>query len=255
MSDTDGLARRYLVTGASRGLGSVVAASLGAGGAEVVGTVNASRDSAAELRLRCPNITFLPVDLADRVSVSELTSQLRREQPLNGIVHNAGVISFEPWNTMSTTTWDHDLEVNVHSVVAITHALKDNIADGGSIVIIAGLDAFAGSYASIAYAAAQAARVSITRSLAVTLAPRVRVNCLCLGWMVSGMTTPEAQRAARISPLARNGDPNELARVVTYLLFESSALLTGSTVIMDGGYLTIDQVRAVLALDEGSLGR
>jgi NAD(P)-dependent dehydrogenase (short-subunit alcohol dehydrogenase family) len=125
--------------------------------------------------------------------------------------------------------------------VALTRALEDQLVDG-AVVNVASTDAQVGSYSSAAYAASKAALVSATRSLANLLArSRIRVNSVSPGWIETQMTTlPEL--AAEVAPMQRIGRPEEVADAVAWLVGPGSTFVTGSDIVVDGGFGNVEPV-------------
>lgn len=141
---------------------------------------------------------------------------------------------------MPLDAWDRTLEVNVTAPLILAQAIGPRLPAGGSIVNVASIDAFVGSYRGIAYSASKAAVLSLTRSLANVLGlPGVRANAVTSGWIDSGILT-ESHEAANITPLGRNGKPADIAGIVAFLLDSEAAYITGASIVADGGYSGVD---------------
>jgi 3-oxoacyl-[acyl-carrier protein] reductase len=134
--------------------------------------------------------------------------------------------------------WDRAMAVNVKGLFFVSRAASEPLKKAcGSIVNITSLGGCNGRASSIAYAAAKAAAISVTKSLAVVLAPHVRVNAVAPGPVMSRwMAGREAavKKFAESTPLAKVCLPENVAEVIVPLLL-SAALVTGQTIIIDGG--------------------
>ncbi|MET3951262.1 NAD(P)-dependent dehydrogenase (short-subunit alcohol dehydrogenase family) [Arthrobacter sp. UYEF36] len=156
------------------------------------------------------------------------------------MVNNAGILEKEPFEGMTLDAWDRTLEVNITAPLILAQAIGPRMSPGSSIVNVASTDAYVGSFRGIAYSASKAALLSATRSLANVLGPRgVRVNAVTPGWVDSGILT-ESYEAEILTPLGRNGRPEDIAKIVTFLLSPDAAFITGASIVADGGYTGVD---------------
>lgn len=223
---------RTLVTGGSRGIGRTLVRRLVAEGAQVLFTYRrsaaAARELAGETGAGC-----LQADLA-------LPEECRRVAESAGsldlLVNNAGVLdplaSGDP-----LVAWDHTLAVNLRAVFLLCRLLAPRMSEGASIVNL-GSVARAAYPGAPHYAASKAGVSALTATLALELAPRVRVNCLAPGYVNTG--EPEGwdegrhpELAARI-PMQRFGRPEDVAAAVVFLAAEAP-YMTGQTLLLDGG--------------------
>jgi NAD(P)-dependent dehydrogenase (short-subunit alcohol dehydrogenase family) len=228
-----------LVTGGARGIGRAIAEHLAENGWMVVATYNTGVDEAMELR-RTHGVEVRQLDLTDRSSSVRFARQICNEFALNALVNNAGILEKEGFEEFTLGAWDRALEVNVTAPLILAQELGHHMDAGGSIVNIASTDAHIGSFRSIGYSASKAALLSVTRSLANVLGPRgVRVNAVTPGWVDNGITA-ESYEAARLAPLGRNGAPDDIAKVVAFLLSPAAAFITGASIVTDGGYSGVD---------------
>ncbi|QDY89226.1 SDR family oxidoreductase [Arthrobacter sp. UKPF54-2] len=231
--------RGVLVTGGARGIGRSIAEHLSETGWMVIATYNTGLDEAMELR-RTHGVEIRHLDMTDRQSSLDFASRIRSEFALDGLVNNAGLLEKEGFDEFTLGAWDRSLEVNVTAPLILAQEIGRHMRPGGSIVNIASTDAYVGSFRSIAYSASKAALLSVTRSLANILGPRgIRVNAVTPGWVDNGITA-ESYEAANLTPLGRNGSPDDIAKVVAFLLGPEAAFITGASIVTDGGYSGVD---------------
>jgi NAD(P)-dependent dehydrogenase (short-subunit alcohol dehydrogenase family) len=241
------------ITGAARGIGRGIAARLLAAGwhvalADVL--VNEGRATAAALnRGRKKNggrAEFVLCDVADEAQVAAAVAQtIKQFGQLDALVNNAGIAN--PYNApvekLSLDAWNHKLAINLTGpFLCAKHAAPHlrRAPGGGAIVNISSTRAFLAEPHTETYNASKAGLLGLTRSLALSLGPQVRVNAICPGWIdtrpakVSAAAAKKEKHAQH--PVGRVGRPEDIAELTLFLLEgPRSGFITGQTIICDGG--------------------
>jgi NAD(P)-dependent dehydrogenase (short-subunit alcohol dehydrogenase family) len=252
------MAGRFLVTGASRGIGRATALRL-AERAEVVATVRSAGDGRALAEASRGRIASLVVDLADRADRGRVISDCERSfGPLDGLVHAAGLGEHRPLDAIDRAQIDRHFELNVFAALELAQALARSLRArraGGAIVFVTSTLADRPAPGTTVYAATKGALASMTRTLALELAPDgIRVNAIAPGVVDTDMVRAprlapgeampvgEARREreeaqlrelARLHPVGRLGRPEEIAEGIELLLRATFA--TGTILTLDGG--------------------
>lgn len=232
-----------LITGASRGIGFAVAERLVAEGASVVLTARGADGLAAAIeRLGSAHAVGFAGRSDDPGHRAEVAAHLDELGGLDLLVNNVGINPvYGPLLAIDEGASRKILEVNVlgaleWSRLAVNAGLSSR---GGAIVNIASIAGVASSPGIAMYGVSKAAVLSLTRQLAVELAPAVRVNAVAPAVIktdfAKALYAEDEARAARPYPLQRLGEPADVAGPVAFLLSEDAAWITGQTLIIDGG--------------------
>jgi NAD(P)-dependent dehydrogenase (short-subunit alcohol dehydrogenase family) len=223
-----------VVTGAARGIGRSIAERLAANPSFTVIGV----DVAPELAL-AEDIVAVQVDLTSDDGIDSVHEAVETTgMPLLGMVNNAGITRDSRLVNMTDESFQAVLDVNLGAAYRLSTDLAPLITDGGSIVNIASR-AYLGNFGQFNYSMSKGGVVGLTRAMALSLAPHVRVNAIAPGLIGTemAMAIPEEVLEKMVSaiPLDRMGTPEEIANVVWFLLTPLSSYITGHVVIVGGG--------------------
>jgi NAD(P)-dependent dehydrogenase (short-subunit alcohol dehydrogenase family) len=179
------------------------------------------------------------MDVTDSAAVTEAIERVVAELGApKAVVNAAGVYPPSTLQTATTELYHRTFDVNVLGTLLVTQAAAPYLTDGAAVVNFASIDAFVPSPGQLLYCASKAAVVALTRSLALELAPRVRVNALAPGWVDTPGTRAGGRMEAALAsvPLGRAATPEEMADLVWFLAGEERALyVTGETLTASGG--------------------
>jgi NAD(P)-dependent dehydrogenase (short-subunit alcohol dehydrogenase family) len=228
-----------LVTGASRGLGRAIALRLHKAGAHVIALARASADLDELGALLGAGGTVW----ADDVLNETMPSRIKTLTALDILVNNAGSNKPQPMADVSDETLDHLIALNVRSVYRLSRAAIGKMQSGGAIINITSQMGHVGSANRTVYCMTKHAIEGLTKAMAVELAPRgIRVNAVAPTFIETPMTAPMLANpdfrdfVERMIPLGRTGEPDDVADAVLYLASPASGLVTGHSLLVDGGW-------------------
>ena len=234
------------VSGASRGIGMEIALELGRQGATVVGT--ATSESGAEnitkyLKENKIQGVGVAMNVTDQASIDTALKQVEETYGTPTIlVNNAGITRDNLLMRMKDEEWEAILNTNLSSIYRLSKACLRAMmkARKGRIISIASVVGVSGNAGQTNYAAAKAGVIGFSKSLAREVGSRgITVNVVAPGFIDTDMTRalPDAQREALLSqiPLARLGQPEEIAKAVAFLASPGAAYITGETIHVNGG--------------------
>ena len=234
--------RAVLITGSSRGIGKATAQEFLVSGARVAinGRTEDSVAQAIDELGGHERLVAAPGDVATAASCEALVgSAIEALGGLDVLVNSAGVYTQTPMADTDENLWDWLIDVNVKGTYFCSRAALSALANsGGSIVNVASESGLNGYSGETAYCASKGAVVNLTRAMAMELAPKVRVNCICPGIIDTDMAHigfADLSEQAETYPLKRIGTATEVARGILYLASSDAGFVTGSVLAMDGG--------------------
>jgi NAD(P)-dependent dehydrogenase (short-subunit alcohol dehydrogenase family) len=232
-----------VVTGGGSGIGRATSRRLAEEGARVA-VFDVDEPSAVAVAEEIGGVAF-GVDVGDPEAVRRCVDAAAEE--LGGIsilYNNAGTAAFNRLHELEPAEWDRVLRVNLTGVwagirAAVPHMLQGG---GGSIVSTASISGTRPAAGEAPYAASKAAVAALTASAALEYGPSIRVNAVSPGMIRTAMTAPwfefmpdQVGRFERDTPVARIGEPEDVADVVVFLCSDLARFVTGQNIVVDGG--------------------
>jgi NAD(P)-dependent dehydrogenase (short-subunit alcohol dehydrogenase family) len=238
--------RRALVTGGGRGIGLTAAAALAEAGAHVTvaARTHAEVDAAADaIRARGQSAEALQLDVTD---VEAVRRAIAAAEPFDVLVNNAGTNRPAPFMDVTVEDFDFVMNLNVRAAYFVAQAVARRLVEAkrpGSIINVSSQMGHVGAARRTVYCASKHAMEGFTKAMAIELAPhKVRVNSLGPTFLETPMTRPffqnEAFRTEVLSKikLGRLGQLSELTGAIVFLASDASSLMTGSALVLDGGW-------------------
>lgn len=236
-----------LVTGASRGIGREIALELARQGANVAvnyaGSEAKANETVAEIEKMGRKAFAVRADVSNAEAVAEMVKEtIAAFGSLDILVNNAGITRDNLLMRMKEEEWDAVISTNLKGVFLCTKAVTRQMMKqrSGRIVNVASIVGVSGNPGQANYVAAKAGVIGLTKTTARELASRgINVNAVAPGFITTDMTNKlsediKAEMLKQV-PLARFGEPQDVARVVTFLASEDSSYMTGQTLHIDGG--------------------
>lgn len=239
-----------LVTGASRGIGAVVAQRLAQDGAKVAVNYQASATAAAAvvaaINTAGGDAIALPTDVSQEAAAQALVQQtLEQWGRLDILVNNAGITRDRLLLRMTPQDWDEVLQVNLRGAFLCTKYVMPHLIRRrqGRVVNMSSVVGLSGNPGQANYAAAKAGLIGFTKAVAREVASRnITVNALTPGFidtggMVEQLTAEARQQVLARIPMARFGSADDVAAAVAFLCGPGAGYITGQTLTIDGGML------------------
>lgn len=242
--------KRVLVTGSSRGIGQATARLFCESGAQVAVNGRTPDSTAAGMAALgdSDRLVAAPGDVSSVAGCEAVVGAAVEELGgLDILVNSAGVAFFLPLDDSDEAVWDATLDTNLKGTFFCVRAAADPLREsGGNIVNVASDAGLIGEKGLSVYCASKGGVVNLTRAMALELAPAVRVNCVCPGYVDTDMVRRDGidqaddpqsaeQTIVDYAPLKRISKPTEIAKAIAYLAGEDAVFITGSALQIDGG--------------------
>ena len=236
-----------LVTGASRGIGREIALELARQGADIAVNYSGSEERANHVVAEIKEMGRKAIAIQCNVSNSESVANMVKETidafgKLDILVNNAGITKDNLLMRMKEDEWDDVININLKGVFLCTKAVTRQMMKqrSGRIINISSIVGVSGNPGQANYVAAKSGVIGLTKTSAKELASRgITVNAVAPGFITTDMTNKlqEEVKEAMLKqiPLARFGEPSDIANVVVFLASEESRYMTGQTLHVDGG--------------------
>ncbi|RZD38174.1 MAG: hypothetical protein CXT75_02620 [Methanobacteriota archaeon] len=230
-----------IVTGGSKGIGYSIAERFENEGAKVIiCSRNESELSDAASKLSCESYQL---DVSDSQSIKSMVKWFSKEYgKLDILVNNAGLI--RPGKITDTTEedWDLQIKVNLKGPFLMSNNFIPHMAEKSSILNIASTVGLRAMRGAVAYCASKGGVVNLTKAMALDLAGKIRVNCICPAVVDTPMVDERVQAGnvsrevlANVQPIGRMGKPEEIAAMALHLCGPEAEWTTGSIITVDGG--------------------
>jgi acetoacetyl-CoA reductase len=236
------MSRIALVTGGTRGIGAAISVALKNAGYTVAANY-AGNDEAAAKFTEETGIKAFKWSVADYEACAEGAARVAAELgPIDVLVNNAGITRDAPFHRMTPEQWKQVIDTNLSGVFNMTHPIWPGMRERkfGRVIVISSINGQKGQFAQVNYAASKAGDLGIVKSLAQEGARfGITANAICPGYIATDMVmaVPEKVRDSIIAqiPAGRLGEPEEIARCVTFLAADEAEFINGSTISANGG--------------------
>lgn len=236
----------FLVTGSSRGIGRRIAQDIADKKGKLI--IHGRADSKPlnqlnnDMSKNGVEVIKAVADISLPDGISTLSDIVRSSGvALRGLVNNAGIYTDSRLKTLDMEEWDTVIDVNLRSHVFLSANLLNFMTPGSSIVNIASVLGMKPAKWGLSYQAAKAALIQMTKSMALDLAPGIRVNCVSPGYVKTEINEEArknevfVKQIEKVTPLKRWGESSEVSAVVLFLLSDLASYVTGANLTVSGG--------------------
>ncbi|MGB4058223.1 MAG: acetoacetyl-CoA reductase [Alphaproteobacteria bacterium] len=231
-----------IVTGGTRGIGLAISKALLKDGHKVAAIYHGNEEAAEGFRKETGGAAY-KFDVADYVACEKGVAQIESDLGSVGIlVNNAGITRDGVLHKMDPKNWHDVVDTNLSSCFNMCRSVINGMRERsfGRIVNISSINGQKGQFGQVNYSAAKAGLLGFTKALALEAAAKgITVNAICPGYVETDMTAairPEVlESIIRQIPVARMGQPDEIAALVSFLTSEKAAFITGATIAANGG--------------------
>jgi NAD(P)-dependent dehydrogenase (short-subunit alcohol dehydrogenase family) len=239
-----------VITGAGSGIGRATALLFAEEGAKVVVadyTVEGGKETVKQIKAKGGEATFVAVDVSQAADVQKMIKTAIDKYGRLDILHNnAGIEGpLGPTENVSEADWERVLAVNLKGVfLGSKYAIPQMLKQGGVIINTASIAGLVGVTNMPAYCASKGGIVLLTKAMALECAKKnIRVNCICPGaiktpmfYRFTGFQLEAEKLFCEGEPIGRCGGPEEIAQAALYLACEQSSFVTGTALVVDGGW-------------------
>lgn len=228
-----------IVTGASHGIGRATVVELLSRGQAVV-AVDLDVSTLAE------GTNLLTIIEGDATDANVIDAACLAAGSIQGVVACAGISRVSASVDFSRAEWDKVLAINLTAVFDLMRRASESAAENASFVAVSSIMAVQGFAGRAAYSASKSAINGLVRSMSTELAPRIRVNSVAPGFVMTDIARMniakgniEDRTILDRTPMGRWGEPEDIASSICFLLGRDSSWITGTTLVVDGGWLAL----------------
>lgn len=236
--------KRVVVTGGASGIGAATAARFLDEGAEVV-VLDRDREAGEKLSTELPGLAKVVLcDVSDLAQVQNAIGEaINVMGGIDVLINNAGIsIRHDDFLTITQEEWEKVIGVNLNGVFFVAQTVAGHMMENGGGVILntASTNGIVGYRYYSDYNASKAGVIELTKSMALEFAPKIRVNAIAPGYILTPMQRAEytdemLDEVNRKIPLKRHGKPEEVAACFAFMASEEAEYLTGQILVLDGG--------------------